>query len=434
MPNWLRYWPLAVPVVWCALICAFMRPDALKARESIPETVKWLIYDEVDLTALVLRGANAHMGRTPGRADEPAWDLPPQLAARLDAPQPPYSERFYLEYPVPALALFRLAFAVQPGADGLSVPPAVADSSQHAVSHFVPRDDAERRVWTCFRVAGQFLVCVMAAALVALMLVAGRGYEPGERWGGPVWLAALPGAVFFALNRFDILPALMTALGFACLGRGRPGWSGAWLAAGVLLKVYPVLFVPVVLRHLGPSRGFTWLLGFAGVLLAGFGLSAAFTDWTATVAPLQLQMSRTVEDEFWTFYGRVLPTELGRSKEARLGLIALALLAAVATRPADLTSVLRRCALVLILFVSLAVFWSPQWILWFLPLTIPLARRDRWLLVPAVALDVVNYVSFPILFWLVPNDTLAEAMIYARAAAWFGLAVLLLRREWAAKR
>jgi hypothetical protein len=145
-------------------------------------------------------------------------------------------------------------------------------------------------------------------------------------------------------------------------------------------------------------------------------------------------MSRTVDDEFWTFYGRVLPTELGRSKEARLGLIALSLLAAVATRPADLASVLRRCALVLILFVSLAVFWSPQWILWFLPLTIPLARRDRWLLVPAVALDVVNYVSFPILFWLVPNDTLAEAMIYARAAAWFGLAALLLRREWAAKR
>ena len=54
---------------------------------------------------------------------------------------------------------------------------------------------------------------------------------------------------------------------------------------------------------------------------------------------------------------------------------------------------LRRCALVLVVFAVLAVFWSPQWILWFLPLTVPLATRYP-VKAAVVTLDAVNYLSF----------------------------------------
>jgi hypothetical protein len=373
------------------------------------------------------------MGRLPGRPDEPARESPAELAARLAGPQPPFPDRYYLEYPTAALVVFRLGYPTRP-----DVPAAVADAEHYAVAHFVPRTDAERHLWADFHTAASIHVLVMAAGLVGLMLVLARGYEPG-RPPGPVWLAALPGAVFFALNRFDVLPALATALSFACLGRGRRAWAGAWLAVGVLLKVYPVVFVPVILRYLGPARGAAWVAGFAGTLLAGLGLSWAALGWDATVGPVLVQLARPPEFG-WTFYGYLLPVGLAHNGTLRLAILATVVLAASATRPPDLESVLRRCALVLVVFAVLAVFWSPQWVLWFLPLLVPLAGRDRLVLAAAAGLDLANYLSFPVLFWVLSGaldppawEALVAATVYARAGLWAVLAAALLRPGRAAR-
>ncbi len=427
-----HYWPLAVPLVWLLAANAVMTPDAIRARDNLPICVTFPVYDPSDLTALALRGANADAGRLPGRLDEPEWTEPPELAARLDAPQPPLAPRYYLEYPTPTLPLFRLPFLVLP--DEPQLPPAVADAPQYGVAFFTPRTDDERRLWTRLGMAVRLDMALMAAALVALMLVLRRGYGPSL--AGPVWLAALPGAVYFALHRFDVLPALLTALAFAALGRKRLAWAGAWLGLGVALKVYPVLLVPIVLRYLGPRNSLPFLAAFAGVLAVCFGLSWAVLDWDATVGPIRVQMSRPLEETSWTFYDRVLPLSLGHWKEGRLGILALAVLAAVATRPRDLAGVLRRSAVVLVVFTVLAVFWSPQWILWFLPLLVPLAGRRGWVVWGVVALDLTNYFSFPWLFWVWFNTFelefcrwVAEVMVYVRGAVWFGVAGMLVWDE-----
>lgn len=429
---WLGYWPALVPLVACAGIWAVMRPDALAARPEVPKAVKWLIYDESDLTALALRGANAADGRLPGRVDEPAWLEPLELAAKLDGPSPTVSDRFYLEYPTLSLLLFRLGFSGAPG-----LPPAVADSPQYAVAYHIPRTDTERRVWGTLADAVRVYVVGMAMGLMALVVVVGRGYTPGQGTNRAVWLLALPGTVFFALNRFDVWPALTTAVAFACLGRGKREWAGVWFGVGVLLKVYPVLFVPVVWRYLGPVRGVRFVGAFVGTLVVGFGVSAAVMDWTATLAPIQVQFARPLETTSWTFYGRLLPLDLGHWKEGRLGILVLAELVVLALKPVDLDGVLRRCAAVLIVFVALAVFWSPQWMLWFLPLVVPLVPRSRWAYTSAVvALDLLNYYTFPILFWNLADlsdesyPIVAETMIYIRAAAWTWLVGVLVWDEW----
>src|SRR4051812_35750836 len=153
----LRYWPLVVPVALCAVIFGMMRPDGLKAREEIPPGWKWMIYDETDFGALVLRGANAHIGRRPARLEEPdipaGWETG-DLAADLDRDPPvEYSERFYFEYPAPTLFLFRLPYLLDPDARGLVVPAAAADRFQYSIGQYVPRADpgheTERRVWGC---------------------------------------------------------------------------------------------------------------------------------------------------------------------------------------------------------------------------------------------------------------------------------------------
>ncbi|HEY3789264.1 MAG TPA: glycosyltransferase family 87 protein, partial [Urbifossiella sp.] len=292
---------------------------------------------------------------------------------------------------------------------------------------FKPRTDSERALWAKFHHAAVVHVVLMTAALISLILVLQRGYEPAQPVGS-VWLAVLPGAIFFSLNRFDILPALATALGFACLGRGRRGWSGAWFALGVLLKIYPVLFVPILLRHLGPARGARWLAGFAATMLFGVGLSTAILGWEPTIQPILVQMSRPYE-ETRTLYGRVLPTALANSGIGRLAVLGAIGSALVVGRPADLLGVLRRCAIILTVFLALAVFWSPQWVVWYLPLLVPLAARHCWLPWVAAALDLLNYLQFPVIFWVLwghfPDMLMRvciEICIGTRIACWAALA------------
>ncbi len=444
--SWVAPALLAVPVVWCAVLLILMRPDALEARESIPFEIKWLVYDESDLGAMVVRGANAHMGRLPGRPDEPDWTEPEDIAAALDAPREPFADRYYLEYPTPTLVLFRLGFLLVPRGEEVA-PPAVADAHHYGTAHHVPRDDAERRIWSRLRAGAIAIVVVMTLSLSAMILVLRRGYEPGD----PVpwtWLAVLPGAVFFSLNRFDVLPAFLTAAGFALLGRRRDAWSGAAFGVAALLKIYPVLLAPVILRHLGARRGAAWLVGFAGMGLIGLGASVATLGRDATRGPIDVQLSREYVENSWTLYEAILPIELANeeNRSTRLAILAAVVLAAAATRPAGLPGVLRRCAVVLVAFVVLAVFWSPQWIVWFLPLLAPLAPRRWWVGGAAVLLDLVNYFNFPILFWIIVNrmddrdafDTIAGAMIWLRGLLWLGLGAGLVydecRAKWAVRR
>jgi len=426
----LRWWPF-VPLVWLAVAVAVIKPGTIEIRENVAFEFSLLFYDPADIGAFVLRGANSSMGRLPGRTDEPQEEQPSDLARRLDAPQPPYSDRFYLEYPTATLLLFRLGFLAP-----CELPPAVADAQQYAVAHFIPRTAEEERIWSRFHFAAVLHLALMTAALGVLIVVLRRGYVPGGE-PGPVWLAVLPGAVFFALNRFDVLPALSTALGFAAIGRNRHAWSGACFACGSLLKIYPVLFTPIILRGLGPRDGAKWLAGFTATILVGVGLSTAAFGWESTVRPVLVQLSRPLEETSWTLYGRVLPMELGRAKLARPAILAVAGLLLSFSRPRDLHAILRRCSVLLLVFTALAVFWSPQWVVWFLPLVVPLAARHRWVLHLSIALDLINYFQFPVLFWILWSNAnrelcsiITETTIGIRIAMWGALAGGLLWCEF----
>lgn len=436
----LRILPWCVPVLGLLAAYAVMRPDALVAEPDVPFAANRLVYDESDLTAFALRGLNQHLGRTPGRRDEPQdpdWTLPPQTLPRLlQEPQPPLEARYYLEYPTPALFLFWTGFAVQSRINPDSVPAVVADGHQFSIAFYAPRTEYERQLWTRLRIAVQVYMALGIVGLLGLMWVLARGYEPGQPWGGPFWIAALPAAVFFSINRYDVLPAVAVALALAGLGRNRLGRAGMCLGIGVLLKLFPVVFVPVFLRYLGVRRSVRFLIGFTAVVAAGFGYSVLALGLETTLAPIQVQLARPFEANSWTFYGSVLPVALAEMKTARMLILILTVAACVLTQPKSLESVLRRCALILIVFVVLAVFWSPQWVLWFLPFLVPLGRNRWWPIVLAVVLDGITYFTFPVLFWNLLRIPAPEfhfligATIYFRAALWLLLARRLIVDEY----
>jgi hypothetical protein len=389
----LRWLPLLVPVLYFGLILHLQPADHL---DNGPR----YLFDDFDMTAMALRGLNATLGRTAGRLDEPEILFDPnEFNARLDHP-PPLEDPYFLEYPHTALLLFQLGFAIQPDMRDLDVPSAVADGTQHDVLWHTPRNEQERHLYHQLRRATQFYTAFMIACLVLLMLVIGRGYEPGGGLAGPVWLLILPSALYFTANRFDIVPALLTALCFASLGRRWTVPSAVFLAAATMTKVYPGLLVPLVGAYLLKERrrAVTWAAAY-GATCAGLLAAAVLQDgWQGTRAPYQFQLGR--DGPTWaTIYGFLLPPELaGSTLFARLfrtGTV-LAVALAVAWRPpAELAGVLRRGLVVLIVFVSLQVFYSPQWVIWYLPLLVPLAGGCRSVLVGAVALDLVTYATFP---------------------------------------
>jgi uncharacterized membrane protein len=92
-------------------------------------------------------------------------------------------------------------------------------------------------------------------------------------------LLAFVGAPLFPW-RFDLFPALLSALALVLTMEGLPATAGACLAAGIATKLYPIVFAPIILaRHLARGErgnafrfaGFTCaatLLIFAPFLLA----------------------------------------------------------------------------------------------------------------------------------------------------------------------
>jgi hypothetical protein len=267
------------------------------------------------------------------------------------------------------------------------------------------------------------------------MAVLRLGYERGRRLSGPVALLLLPAALYFTANRFDIVPALLTALSLACLGRRWLVASAVFLAIGTMVKVYPVLLVPLVVRYLWDNRkaALVWTTAY-GLTMAALLLPPLLQfGWESTWAPYHFQLSRA-HLAVGTLYGRVLPEILaGQGVAARLfrtGSVVLVAAALSWHRPAGLAGLLRRGAVVLVVFVCLQVFYSPQWILWLSPLLIPLARLDRRVLWLTVALDLATYVSFPMVF---DSEFSLDPLTYMRVLILVALVAVLMQAEFGRK-
>jgi hypothetical protein len=380
-----------------ALVVWLQPEDHMGARPDRAPWVGRLVYDDWDWSAIVLRGLNASMGRKAGLVVEPQ-PSDDEFNAALDDPNRPLNDRYFLEYPQAATWFFRLPYLVRP----VHAPPALCDGHYGNVLFHQPRNDAERALWRDLRRTMQTCAALTVVCLLLLMALVRLGYEPGGRLSGPAWLLVLPGVLYFTLNRFDVLPALLTALSLACLGRRRLGASAVFLAAATLVKVYPLLLAPLVVRYLWAERraALTWTAAYCAAAAALLLLPLLTADWQAVAGPYLVQLGR--EPMGSTIYGHVVPQAfaandaLGRG--FRFGTLALVMAALLSTRPPDLASVLRRGAVAIITFTVLSVFDSPQWLLWLMPLVVPLAGQSRRVLVLVAALDVVTYLLFPVTF------------------------------------
>jgi hypothetical protein len=438
LPFVARWTPFLVPPLYFLLVLSVQPSDRLGPSDSLPKPFRGL-YDDYDFAAMALRGLNASLGRTAGRLDNPDDLLDPdEYNKLLDDPAVPLQPRYFLEYPHAALLLFRLPFLVP--VQYAEIPAALCDGNYGNLVLHEPRNDAERDLWRRFRLATRFYLAVMIFCQLALMATLRAGYDSTRQLASGGWLLLLPGAIYFIAYRFDVIPALLTALSLACLGRRLPILAGAFLGAATMVKVYPVLLAPLVFRYLWPDRRARWAwLGAYAATIAAFLLPELLcSGWEAVAAPYKFQLSRA--PMLWTVYNYILPKRLEENdllgRGFRLGCLFLTLALLSWRAVPDLATLLRHGAVILIVFVSLAVFYSPQWIVWLAPLLLPLAPRDRWLTVLIVALDLVTFLTWPLRpdMWFEYTDWISidtgamirDAAVYGRFVVLAVLVIVLL--------
>jgi hypothetical protein len=292
---------------------------------------------------------------------------------RALAGQVPYRD-FSLEYTPGALPAF--------------VVPALGSSSRF--------DDQFKLLEACFG--------VLAVALVPVVLAGVRASPSRLYLAGA--LAGLGGLALgdVTLIRFDFWPALLTGAGLAALVHGRTRLGFASLGLATAAKLYPAVIGPVAYFHVRRARGpreavaglVSW--GVAGlavtlpfVVLAPGGVYNALTYQAgrplqveslggAIVLALHQLTTYTPTVSFsngsWAFT-RLLGDSLG---VVQVVLQAAALLAIWALFPrgrAGRAELLTASVAAVAVFVALGKVFSPQFLIWLIPL-VPLVERRRW--------------------------------------------------------
>jgi uncharacterized membrane protein len=230
--------------------------------------------------------------------------------------------------------------------------------------------------------------------LLAVCLVAGvlaTGYAAGREGDGlrtALMVALSPGLILAAFINWDLLAMALTAGGLAAWAARREVLAGVLLGLAVAAKFYPLLiFAGLLLLCLRAGRlrefgkalaagALAWLavnLPIAIIATAGWGRFYAFSrsrgaDWGSV----------------WYMFEHFNMPVLGNSSVGELNLmsavclavafLAIAALALAAPRRPRLPQL---CFLLLAVFLMLNKVWSPQYVIWLVPLAV-LARPRLW--------------------------------------------------------
>jgi len=338
-------------------------------------------------------------------------------AQLLDAGATPYSSGMPLEYPPLALAPIWLARAL--GGD----------------AHY--------------EVA--FGVLMGVAALATMALVARLG---GLR---AAWLFALTPALAGAVLRthFDMVAALALMLALVTLSDRRTRMAAfALLGVGAMVKLFPAVLVPVAAAWLHGRGETKAALGgiaiFAVVVLAisapflggGYADSYRFhldrpTQIESTPAVLlyvvggtHVTGSTTQADEFKSNGLRGGPEAAIRKLFSLLGIVAIGLVAWLATRRADTEHLMLCCAAALLAFVALNKVFSPQYVAWLAPLAALLwVWRARAAAALTAAAILLTQLEFPRRYFdLVNGHDGVRVLVGVRDAALLAALALVIAR------
>ena len=146
-----------------------------------------------------------------------------------------------------------------------------------------------------------YFTWMMAFCLAATYLLVSRvcimlGLSPRR-----ALLLLLPGALYFTMNRFDIVPAFIVMAAVWALLKEKIPLSFGLLAVGVLMKLYPAIYVPFFAVYVYHKHGWKKLAGGLAVFgLVVVALTAQLIWWSGldgALLPYRFQVERPSNTE-----------------------------------------------------------------------------------------------------------------------------------------
>ena len=228
---------------------------------------------------------------------------------------------------------------------------------------------------------------LLAVCAVVGVLATARAAGPDRR-AQALMVAFSPALILSAFVNWDLIAFAFTALGIAAWAARRVVWAGILLALAVATKFYPlVVFGPLLLLCLRAGR------------MREFGktLAAAVITWLAVNVPVLIvapsgwarfyvfSKDRGADwGSVWYMFEHFNVPVLGNPQLSALNKLtevffavacaAIAVLALAAPRRPRLPQL---CFLVLAAFLMTNKVWSPQYVVWLVPLAV-LARPRLW--------------------------------------------------------
>jgi uncharacterized membrane protein len=226
-------------------------------------------------------------------------------------------------------------------------------------------------------------VMLLALCLVGGVLLMAAVSGPTRRWDA-LWYALAPAVVLAAYINWDLVAGVLSMGTLLAWARRKQVLAGVLLGLAIATKFYPLMFVGALfLLTLRTARWRPFLIsmGAAGGTWLVVNLPFMIFAWEGWSRFYVFSQERGVDwGSPWLFFQTKGWPILGEADVSTLGMVSLALLClgiAAVTLGAP-----RRPRLAQICFLALAAFmitnkvWSPQFVLWLVPLAV--LARPNW--------------------------------------------------------
>ena len=306
-----------------------------------------------------------------------------------------------------------------------------------------------------FRTAFEWLMALCGGGMVVATAISAR--RLGLGLGTLAFVALAPLAIgSVILTRFDLWPAMLTSFAIAALVHDRLRVGHVVLGAAVAVKLFPGVLLPLAVAYAWRRRGRREALVCVG--LFAVVVAAAYLPFVA-VAPVEVassvdrQLSRPLQIEslgsavllaLHDLFGLdleirsshgsqnldgTLPTVVGLLLSLVQVLVVVALWVRFALReraptPRDLVAY---GAAVLSAFVALGKVFSPQFLIWLVPV-VPLVKRFAATALLGVAI-VLTQLWFPFRYWDLAQelDSGVSWLVLARDVVLLALLAVLVQ-------
>jgi uncharacterized membrane protein len=232
----------------------------------------------------------------------------------------------------------------------------------------------------------------VTAVLLALCAVAGvvataRAAGPDRRWQA-LLVALSPALILAAFVNWDLIAFALTALGIAAWAARRGVWAGVLLGLAVATKFYPLVVLGALLLlclRAGRLKDLAQTLAAAALAWLAVDLPVMLAAPSGWAYFYEFSKNRGADwGSIWYMFEYFNVRGLGNFQLSMLNEMsaavsvaayaAIALLALAAPRRPRLPQL---CFLLLAAFLMTNKVWSPQYVIWLVPLAV-LARPRLW--------------------------------------------------------